>query len=228
MYPLSKATQNLQAAVQLANKTAAEIAETTFIGSEHFVYAFLNMPKCEACKILVKAGVKKETYERLFLQHVDKKYQGRGLTPNTQRMFDKAVERAMANGMLAGTAHMLYEILCVSTSFAVRLLSAMADVEGMIDCALSVMNENAYQNKHGGSDYETDYNPDSFKPSAHIMPEDKKSAVQTETIMRTEESKKTKEDTRQDMSSLSDCGIDLTERARKGKMDPVIGRKQET
>ena len=50
MYPLSKATQNLNAAIKLANKTAAEVAETNFIGSEHFIYAFLNMPKCAACK----------------------------------------------------------------------------------------------------------------------------------------------------------------------------------
>ena len=227
MYPLSKATQNLQAVVQYANKTAAEIAETTFIGSEHFVYAFLNMPKCEACKILVKAGVSKEKYEQLFLQHVDKKYQGRGLTPNTQKMFDRAVERAMANGMLAGTAHMLYEILCLPTSFAVRLMSALADVEGMKECALSAINAAVYQSKHIGGDYETDYDPDSFKPSVQTMGEEAKKVVKTATITQTDGAK-AKEDTRQDTAALSDCGIDLTERAKRGKMDPVIGRKQET
>ena len=227
MYPLSKATQNLQAVVQYANKTAAEIAETTFIGSEHFVYAFLNMPKCEACKILVKAGVSKEKYEQLFLQHVDKKYQGRGLTPNTQKMFDRAVERAMANGMLAGTAHMLYEILCLPTSFAVRLMSALADVEGMKECALSAINAAVYQSKHIGGDYETDYDPESFKPSAQTMGEEAKKVVTTATITQTDGAK-AKEDTRQDTAALSDCGIDLTERAKRGKMDPVIGRKQET
>ena len=116
MYPLSKATQNFDAAFKLANKTAAEIAETNFIGSEHFVFAFLNMPKSEAGKILLQGGVDKEKYERLFLKNVDKKYQGKGMTPNTQKMFDKAVEAAMQKGTLAGTAHMLYQILCVKTS----------------------------------------------------------------------------------------------------------------
>ena len=227
MYPLSKATQNLQAVVQYANKTAAEIAETNFIGSEHFVYAFLNMPKCEACKILVRAGVSKEKYGQLFLQNVDKKYQGRGLTPNTQKMFDRAVENGMANGMLAGTAHMLYEILCVPTSFAVRLLSSMADVEGMKECALSAIQAAAYQNKHIGGDYETDYDPESFKPSAQTMGDEDKTVTKTVTITQMDEEKKAK-DTRQDTSSLSDCGIDMTERAKRGKMDPVIGRKQET
>ena len=232
MHSLSKATQNLQAAVQLANKTAAEIAETYFIGSEHFIYAFLNMPKCEACKILTRAGVKKEKYEQLFLQNVDKKYQGRGLTPNTQKMFDRAVESAMSNGMLAGTVHMLYEILCVTTSFAVRLLNAFADVEGMRACALTAINATVYQHKNSGLDYETEYNPQDYMPK---MTEDGgfasgsetlKPAAKPATMVETKE--KTKEDTRQDMASLSDCGIDMTERAKRGKMDPVIGRKQET
>ena len=232
MHSLSKATQNLQAAVRLANKTAAEIAETYFIGSEHFIYAFLNMPKCEACKILTRAGVKKEKYEQLFLQNVDKKYQGRGLTPNTQKMFDRAVESAMSNGMLAGTVHMLYEILCVTTSFAVRLLNAFADVEGMRACALTAINATVYQHKNSGLDYETEYNPQDYMPK---MTEDggfasgserSKPAAKPATMVETKE--KTKEDTRQDMASLSDCGIDMTERAKRGKMDPVIGRKQET
>ena len=232
MHSLSKATQNLQASVQLANKAAAEVAETYFIGSEHFIYAFLNMPKCEACKILTRAGVKKEKYEQLFLQNVDKKYQGRGLTPNTQKMFDRAVESAMSNGMLAGTVHMLYEILCVTTSFAVRLLNAFADVEGMRACALTAINATVYQHKNSGLDYETEYNPQDYMPK---MTEDggfasgserSKPAAKPATMVETKE--KTKEDTRQDMASLSDCGIDMTERAKRGKMDPVIGRKQET
>ncbi|MBQ8428546.1 MAG: ATP-dependent Clp protease ATP-binding subunit [Clostridia bacterium] len=232
MHSLSKATQSLQAAVQLANKAAAEVAGTVFIGSEHFVYAFLNMPKCEACKILVKAGVKKEKYEQLFLQYVDKKYQGSGLTPNTQKMFDRAAESAMSNGMLSSTVHMLYEILCVPTSFAVRLLGALADVEGLRACALSAINAKVYQYKNSGLDYETDYSPEDFKPQISETAgsvgggENAKPAAKPATVVETKE--KTSEDTRQDMASLSDCGIDMTERAKKGKMDPVIGRKQET
>lgn len=225
MYPLSRATQNLNAALKLANKTAAEIAETAFIGSEHFIYAFLNMPKCAACKILTKAGVKKEKYEKLFLEHVDKKYQGKGLTPNTQKMFDRAVEAAMANGMLAGTAHMLYEILCVGTSFAVRLLASMADVESMKTSALYEVNALTNQNKHSGGDYETDYDPRSYAPPAA---DDGNAAPMYKSATMVDESTKEKGKARQDMSALESCGIDMTERARKGKMDPVIGRKQET
>ena len=231
MYPLSKATQNLNAAFKLANKTAAEIAETTFIGSEHFVYAFLNMPKSEAGKILLGGGVNKEKYETLFLKNVDKKYAGNGMTPNTQKMFDKAVEAAMQRGALAGTAHMLYQILCVKTSFAVRLLGVLADVE--------ILKANALRVANGASDYEnqayeTEYDPDAYLPSQATLQSgfsanaqsDEGAALKGKTAV--DLATKPQEDGRQDMTTLSDCGIDMTERARKGKMDPVIGRGQET
>lgn len=232
MYPLSRATQNLDAAFKLANKTAAEIAETNFIGSEHFVYAFLNMPMSEAGKILLRGGVDKEKYERLFLQNVDKKYAGKGMTPNTQKMFDRAVDKASERGTLAGTAHMLYEILCVKTSFAVRLLATMADVETLKNKALYVIDTSSYAADGG---YETEYDPRSFMPPTEglqggfggVRPTSGEgAALKSKTSV--EVAPKTQEDGRQDMTTLSDCGIDMTERAGRGKLDPVIGRSQET
>lgn len=232
MYPLSKATQNLNAAIKLANKTAAEIAGTSFIGSEHFIYAFLNMPKSEAGKILLRGGVDKEKYERLFLKNVDKKYAGNGMTPNTQKMFDRAVEKAAPQNKLAGTAHMLYEILCVKTSFAVRLLATMSDVEALKNDALYAVGASSYTD----GAYETDYDPQQFAPSAELL----QSGYAAETNRANEDgtaskrktaielAPKTQEDGRQDMTNLSDCGIDMTERARREKLDPVIGRSQET
>ena len=223
MYPLSKATQNLNAAVKLANKTAAEIAETNFIGSEHFIYAFLNMPKSEAGKILLQGGVNKEKYEKLFLENVDKKYPGKGMTPNTQKMFDRAVEAAMKKGALAGTAYMLYEILCVKTSFAVRLLATMSNVETLKQNALRVIDALSYR---VGDAYETEYDPNAFMPTVQADVTDDGAALQGKISIDILEKKQ--DDNRQDMTKLSDCGWDMTERARKGKFDPVIGRSQET
>ena len=66
MYPLSKWTENFRKAMTLANMAAAEIVGTDFIGSEHFIWAFLAFPDCEAYKILTAAGVTKEGYEAKF------------------------------------------------------------------------------------------------------------------------------------------------------------------
>ena len=121
MHFLSMATENFRRALELAGQAAAEVAGTDFIGSEHFIYAFLSLPECEACKILTSAGVSKQKYEDLFRGNVDTKYGGVGLTPNTQKMYDRAVVAASDEGMKAGTAHVLYEILCVPTCRACRL-----------------------------------------------------------------------------------------------------------
>ncbi|MBQ5930530.1 MAG: ATP-dependent Clp protease ATP-binding subunit, partial [Clostridia bacterium] len=186
------------------------------------------MPKSEAGKILLQGGVDKEKYERLFLKNVDKKYQGKGMTPNTQKMFDKAVEAAMQKGTLAGTAHMLYQILCVKTSFAVRLLATMADIELLKANALHTIEISA--RSEYGPTYETDYDPSAYLPpqTSGFAPShtDSGAALQSKTAV--DVVTKPKEDGRRDMTDLSDCGIDMTERARRGKMDPVIGRGQET
>jgi ATP-dependent Clp protease ATP-binding subunit ClpA len=71
MYPLSKSTENFRKALEIANRTAAELG-TTFVGSEHFIYAFLCLPDCEAYKILAHEGVCKEEYGALFTKSVDK------------------------------------------------------------------------------------------------------------------------------------------------------------
>lgn len=229
MYPLSRATENFKKALELANVAAAEVAETNFVGSEHFIYAFLQLEGCEANRILLSAGVSRDKYTQLFKANVDKTFTGKGMTPNTQKMYDRAVEAAEAEGMLAGTAHVLYEILCVSNSRAVRLLGTMASIEDLKQKAQSSINALIYKKKHGGISYDTGASFDpltsDYKGSGSSQKED---TWQTKTLIVDEETKKkTKTSSRRSAEALPECGIDMTERARKGKMDPVIGRKKE-
>ena len=237
MYPLSKATENFRKAMTLANKAAAEIACTDFIGSEHFIWAFLSLPECEAYKILNAAGVTKESYELRFKAGVDASYQGKGLTPNTQKMYDRAVEAAEAHGMLAGTAHMLYEILRVRTCCAVRFVGEVADlcskakqqilIEDLTERTESALNALIFRKNHGELFAEPEIKTDPF-----VMPElgggassnDAPWQASSVLVDKTEKSKTT---ARHGAQKLPECGIDMTERARKGKMDPVIGRKKE-
>ena len=93
MEPLSKATENFRKVLELANWAAAEM-NTTFVGSEHFIYAFFNLPECEACKILTSCGVDRDKYQTLFREKVDRSFQGDGLTLRTKKMYDAAVYKA--------------------------------------------------------------------------------------------------------------------------------------
>ena len=236
MYPLSKWTENFRKAMTLANMAAAEIVGTDFIGSEHFIWAFLAFPDCEAYKILTAAGVTKEGYEAKFRAGVDASYQGKGMTPNTQKMYDRAVEAAEQDGMLAGTAHMLYQILSVPTCQAVRFIGEVVEpfdklrrkyfIENLLQNTESTINALTFRKKRGESFEESENKTDPLS-----MPDLSAAGSNTQESKRTQslllEAQEMKLKTESNAQKLPDCGIDMTERARRGKMDPVIGRKKE-
>ena len=226
MYPLSRSTENFRKALEIANRTAAELG-TTFVGSEHFIYAFLCLPECEACKILAHEGVCKEEYGALFTKAVDKNYQGQGLTQRMQQTYDRAVEQAEADGLSAGTAHMLYQILSAETCQAVKYLRRFADIQALIDnTALTLRilkNKKAWGEVEQDSTY-TDPLSGSYK-GGDVLQTGAKEAVLTEEA--TIDFSKANKTYRRESEKLAGCGIDMTARAAKGKMDPVIGRKKE-
>ena len=65
MYPLEKWTPNFIKSFKKAGVIAAN-SGTSFIGTEHMIYAFLCTPECEAYKVLVAEGVTCERYGSFF------------------------------------------------------------------------------------------------------------------------------------------------------------------
>ncbi|MBR4943112.1 MAG: ATP-dependent Clp protease ATP-binding subunit [Clostridia bacterium] len=240
MYPLTRATNNFRKALNVASVTAAQL-NTSFIGSEHFIYAFLCVPECEACKILMGEGIDKTEYGSLLTHGVDKNYQGRGMTPRMQKIYDKAVEAAEADGLPAGTAYMLYQILCIEC-IGVSFLKRFVDVE-----SLKLATEKAIRvikNKRlwGEEDSLQEPTEDFVDPIIQGLTEtggmeegdldaekSRKYTVATEhRFEETEDGKgKMKKYSRKEAEKLEGCGTDMTARALKGKMDPVIGRQKE-
>ena len=224
MYPLSKATENFRKSLEVANRIAAELG-TSFVGSEHFIYAFLNVSESEAYKILTSVGVQKEKYGSFFTRKVDKNYQGCGLTPRTQQMYDRAVTMAEERGMLAGTAHMLYQILCASDCCAVSFLKGMADIGDLKQRTLSTLNALQFRKRRGEEPPQTELQSNPL--TSNYSEDDEEESWKTQRTMVAEKQEKKKTASRKGAEKLPECGIDMTERARKGKMDPVIGRKKE-
>ena len=244
MYSFSAATEYFRKAWDIAVKAAGELVTTDFIGSEHFIYAFLHLPECEAYGILTGAGIEPDEYTRIFMAATTGTKGGEGLTPNTQKMYDRAVEAAQAEGLPASTAHVLYEILSVPTCCGARYLRRLAGesafeqkelLEELVrrtEIAIRIlinkrnMGENVAAITGGTTGLETD------SPSKRF--EQLRAAEQEKAEERFENRVKIDEEHRERKSKgfrqaakLPDCGIDMTERARRGKMDPVIGRKKE-
>ena len=233
MYPLTKATENLRKALQICNETTVQKG-ATYVGTEHFIYAFLCMPSCSAYGILASEGVTKNEYAELFFKNLNPATKYEGLTMRTQKIYDSAVLLAEEAETLAGTAHMLYAILEVNDCFAVRLLENFADIQTLkekTEHTLTVLkNKKAFGEEEQLSidainPLTTDYQggldgtgeqlskAQSSRPSATL--EKGKGAYSAKT-------KRTPA-----LEKITSYGTDMTERAGRGKTDPVIGRQKE-
>ncbi len=232
--PFSMGTNNLQKAYALAVEAAVELVHTEFVGSEHFLYAFLKMPECDAYGILTQVGVEPDDYIREFVRMTQKStYAKPGLTQNMQAMYERAVLAAQKDGLRASTAHFLDEILgtrCYATRYLLGLAGESAAEQRAFMQRLETKTELAIRmliNKKNMGEEETSEQASSANEPIVKRLEELKNGVKAEEIsVRLQDEEKNRRSARQS-SKLPDCGIDMTERARRKKLDPVIGRKKE-
>ena len=209
---INKFTDNLQQVISVAEE-AAKLYGSSYIGSEHIVFAMLNCPDCTAYKILTECDVSEPAYREYFARSIDRHSNINGYTPRTKHMIERALELSIdINGedSLAGTEHMLLSVMSSTECLAMRILRALgvnlAKLSSKIELALS-----------GGlpEEQEEDENPFKAFESLFSTPTGNSS-----------KKKESKNYPTLDKSTLQ-YGSDLTQKAREGKIDPVIGRKKE-
>ena len=232
MYPLTRASENLRKALKMANELTVENG-AYYVGSEHFIYTFLSLPECIAYGLLSGEGVAKNEYGELFFKTIDKSSKCEGLTRRTQKIYDDAVLLSEETNTLAGTAHMLYAILSVPDCCAVQLLKRFVDIDVLKqktyqalielkhkqifgEVAQEKLETNPLPQEYSGSGYLQD---DSSAQAQEQKKENKSATLEKGGLFKSKKSAA--------VEKLSAYGIDMTERAKRGKMDPVIGRKKE-
>ena len=217
MENINKFTDNLQNVILIAEE-AAKAFSSSYIGSEHIVFAMLNCPECTAYKILASCQVSEPMYREYFARSIDKRSNINGYTPRTKHMIERALELSIdLNGedSLAGTEHMLLAIMSVSECLAMRILRAM----GVNIPKLASKLELAINS--GSFDEEEIEDESPFAQITKVFfgtPEPKQ--------MKKPAEHKNGNEQRLD-PSVTQYGTDLTQKAREGKIDPVIGRKKE-
>ncbi|MBE5744736.1 MAG: ATP-dependent Clp protease ATP-binding subunit [Clostridiales bacterium] len=185
------------------------------------------MPDCAAYQALVSCGVTKEQYEEVFLKKLDKTSKYDGLTPRTQKMYDRAVLLAEEDGLAAGTAHMLYAILEDAGSWATRILYLFTDVEDVRLASRDKIRAAMYENrarKNYAPFEQANVSFDDLLKKEEKREETKENSAATLERGNAYDKNKRKNEA---VEKLSAYGTDMTERAKRGKMDPVIGRKKE-
>ncbi len=230
--PFSMGTKNLQKAYALAVEAAVELVHTEFVGSEHFLYAFLKMPECDAYRILTQVGVEPDDYVREFVRLTQKStYAKPGLTKNMQAMYERAQLAAQKDGLRPGTAHFLDEILatrCYATRYLLGLAGDTAAEQREFMERLETKTELAIRmliNKRDMGEGEENAASADTDPIVRRL-EELKAQEECISPVRLQNEEKSRRTAKQS-AKLPDCGIDMTERARRNKLDPVIGRKKE-
>ena len=127
MEEYGKFTSNLLEVIEKA-ESAAQLYGSSYIGSEHIVFAMLNTPDCTACKVLEMCGVEEPAFRAYFARSIDRQSNINGFTPRTKHMLMQAAELAVAIGgdnALAGTEHMLSAVMAEPSCLAVRIFNAL-------------------------------------------------------------------------------------------------------
>ena len=191
-----------------------------YIGSEHILFGLLKVTDGRASAILREAGVDIDRYLIYFKRSIQRNLviSGNMFTPRTKRLFETAAEISLkSHAGFIGTEHLLLAILLDLDTVAVVILKYFkVNVEKMADeLAQSIMGN--YEDEYEEEIPEEDDFSSSFNFSNHNF---------SNHNFENSYSPK-KGSSNEEFGELSKFGVNLNKQAQEGKLDPVIGRKDE-
>ncbi len=209
---LNNFTPRAQQVLALARKEADRFNHN-FVGTEHLLLGLIKLGQGVAVNVLQKMGLDLETVRQEVEKEVrtgsDQKVTGNiPYTPRVKKVLSLAAKEAKAlNHTYVGTEHILLGLLREGDGVAAKVLKNLdIDIE---QCRQEILKELDPQFQQG----------EGTPPSDEQLTNE-----QSEAAKAGKEGGK-KSDTK--MPALKAFGRDLTELARKGEMDPVIGRQSE-
>src|SRR5215212_8974271 len=202
-------TPRAQQVLALARKEADRFNHN-YVGTEHLLLGLIKLGQGVAVNVLQKMGMDLETVRMEVEKQVgsgpETKMVGNiPYTPRVKKVLALAGKEAKAlNHSYVGTEHILLGLLREGEGVAARVLKSLeVDIERTRNEILKELDPNftpAESEQEGGE-------PSSGTPQRSGAQAEDKKEVKT--------------------PALKAFGRDLTELARKGEMDPVIGRKNE-
>jgi ATP-dependent Clp protease ATP-binding subunit ClpC len=203
MEPMNNFTPRAQQVLALARKEADRFHHN-YVGTEHLLLGLINLGQGVAVNVLQKMGLDLDTVRTAVEKQVGKGPEAKPIgniayTPRVKKVLALAGKEAKSlNHSYVGTEHILLGLLREGDGVAARVLKSLEiDIERCRDEILSELDPN-----FAGDPGE----PSTAGPSGPGAPDDKRELK---------------------TPALKAFGRDLTELARAGELDPVIGRKQE-
>ena len=205
----SKFTQSAANAINKALFYAREFGHT-YVGSEHILLGLLSERDSVAAKIMEARGITFDTTKELFLKNTGSG--GRSnvtpndMTPRTKKILETSSYEAMKLSQnYIGTEHLLLAVLSESDCVAVNLITEQnVNYKDLYSDVMTNM-----QGISGGRMNQPDSDMNINSRSNRPTPQQGNSSLNN-------------------TPTLKQYGRDLTDMARNGKIDPIIGRDEET
>ncbi|MBQ9104121.1 MAG: ATP-dependent Clp protease ATP-binding subunit [Clostridia bacterium] len=186
-----------------------------YVGREHILYGLINATDGRAAAILREAGVDNDRYIYYFKKTIDPTLivSGSMFTPKTKRLFERAVDISIkAHSGFVGTVHLLLALLTDEDGAALGILKSMRiDTEKIADELYISLFPEVLEEQD--------------EPDEPFMFREFGGNSQSNT--RKEQKEKERDDDSAELGELTKFGVNLNKLAKDGKLDPVIGRKNE-
>ena len=205
-------SRNVNEVIDIATAVVKRLG-CRYIGSEHILYGLLKASDGRAASILKEAEVDEQRYLYYLQRVVDKQtvIPGNMFTARTKRLFQTAIDISLkARSGFIGTEHLLLAVLLDSECMAVAILRQIrVDVDAVA--------EGLAQSLYGNDEEEYAEREDDMLGGAYAH------AGAGQKPHKNAE----KENGEDNLGELSKFGVNLNKQAQDGKLDPVIGRKNE-
>ena len=196
-----KFTNRANKAIEIANQISLELGHL-YIGTEHILYGLAKEENGIASKVLESQGITAEDILNKIIELIGKDDPIENIvdfTPRTKRVVETSFIEARKLGYnFIGTEHLLIGILKEGDCVATKiLLDLNSNIPKIYNEIIKIINE--------GENFDSGYLGDDG--TSKRVKRGKGSYNQTQT--------------------LNQFGEDLTKKAEEGKLDPIIGRKDE-
>ncbi len=202
-------SSNVNYVIEVADKLAKKTG-CPYIGSEHILFGLMTVTDGRAASILRENGVDSERYLYYYRKSIDKTSPIIGFTATTKKLFEFAIDYSLkARVGYVGTEHLLLAVLVNTDCLAVTILRAM---KINVDKIINELENMLFAGFEDDDDEDDDVADSIFGKTFGAGNSSKQ--------------KKT-EQPEEDLGELGKFGVNLNKRAMDGKLDPVIGRKDE-
>ncbi len=212
-------TPRAQRVIQLASKEADRFNHP-YIGTEHLLLALVALGEGVAVEVLEGIGLSLEdirlAVDRMVGQGGETKTEGaKPYTPRAKKVFQLAVGEARTmHQPQVGTEHLLLALLREGEGVAAQVLTGFNITMEDLQAAVA---------KYLEANFDEDEDEDETPPAEDAPPPDGAPAPENAAPKAGAAGAKAKSKT----PALNAFGRDLTELAKKGELDPVVGRKAE-